>query len=295
MPAKVLTRLSVDYNLTEHCNLSCYGCDHASPLLAQKFAAVEEFSRDLEALARVFHATELRIVGGEPLLHPQLLQFLEEGRRIGIADRTVLFTNGVLLHQMSGEFWRLIDELKISAYPGVRRRLDDGECARLCREHGVKLEIRPLPEFSKTLVNDRIEDAKLVGAIFRECAMARTSHSVHEGRFYKCCVAPFTPSRLAQRGVDFAHAAADSVALHDNPNLYAELDRYISAGRPLGACAYCFGSSGPSVAHRQLNRSGCEAWLAENDQADIEAVGARLLGRPRLRAGLDRLRRLLHS
>ena len=29
----MLQRLSVEVNLTEHCNLSCRACDHASPLL----------------------------------------------------------------------------------------------------------------------------------------------------------------------------------------------------------------------------------------------------------------------
>jgi hypothetical protein len=29
---------AADYNLTEHCNLRCAGCDHSSPLLPKKFA-----------------------------------------------------------------------------------------------------------------------------------------------------------------------------------------------------------------------------------------------------------------
>jgi hypothetical protein len=37
-PVRKLTRESFDFNLTEHCNLSCCECDHASPLLAKKFA-----------------------------------------------------------------------------------------------------------------------------------------------------------------------------------------------------------------------------------------------------------------
>src|SRR5438094_7310590 len=100
-----LTRFSVEYNLTEHCNLSCYLCDHASPLLSKKFAILEDFVRDFEALSHVFHSTQLRIVGGEPTLHPQLLTFLREARRIGIADNIVLLTNGVQLHRMPAELW----------------------------------------------------------------------------------------------------------------------------------------------------------------------------------------------
>jgi hypothetical protein len=62
-PARNLTRPSFDYNLTEHCNLSCCECDHASPLLPKKFASVEAFSRDLTALASIFHSRHLQILG----------------------------------------------------------------------------------------------------------------------------------------------------------------------------------------------------------------------------------------
>ena len=36
----------VEYNLTEHCNLSCYQCDHASPLMPKKFASLADFERE---------------------------------------------------------------------------------------------------------------------------------------------------------------------------------------------------------------------------------------------------------
>ena len=154
-PANKLTRLSVEYSLTEHCNISCHACAHASPLLAKKFADLSDFTRDFEALAEVFHSRELRIVGGEPLLHPELLAFLREGRRIGIADTIVVYTNGVLLHRMPDEFWRLIDKLHVSVYPGVRRRLDEEDCARLCRTHDVELCIERFRTFDQTLISKR--------------------------------------------------------------------------------------------------------------------------------------------
>ncbi len=292
-PANKLTRLSVEYSLTEHCNISCRACAHASPLLPEKFADLRDFIRDFEALGTAFHSRELRIVGGEPLLHRDLLRFLEEGRRIGVADAIVVYTNGVLLHRMPDAFWRLIDKLHISAYPGVRRRLGEGDCERLCRMHDVELHIERFRTFDQTLIGKRIDDPRLVKAIYRACHTATECHTVHAGRFYKCPMAPLMSSWLTLRGIDFASPASDGVALHDNPALRRDLERYLANAEPLAACSYCLGSSGQAVPHRQLDKAGCSAWLEEDGQALIDDVARRLLPPRSLRSTLRGVRELL--
>jgi MoaA/NifB/PqqE/SkfB family radical SAM enzyme len=273
-PTTKLTRLSVEYNLTEHCNLSCYACDHASPLLPKKFATVEEFSRDFEALGTVFHSRQLRLLGGEPLLHPHLLEFLTEARRIGIADAIVLITNGVLLHEAPDELWGLIDELWVSAYPGVNRKLNDTQCAQICKAHDVLFRTWRVESFNRMIINNRIDDPKLVKTIFRKCKLAGeiSCHTVYEGRFYKCSIAPFMGPRLALRGISFDNRNIDGVSLHKNPKLSEDLDRCLNGPTPLAACSYCLGSLGPLVPHRQLNRDGRSQWLEEDNRPDIEMV-----------------------
>jgi organic radical activating enzyme len=288
-----LDRLSVEYSLTEHCNISCHACAHASPLLPEKFADIGDFSRDFEALAAAFHAQELRLVGGEPLMHPELTAFISQARGIGIADKIVVYTNGVLLHQMPAAFWDGIDELRISAYPGVRRRLDDEACARLCRTHDVTLRIQDFQSFSETLVGRRIEDRKLVKAIYRACHTATVCHTVQRGRFYKCPMAPIMAAWLGLHGVDYQSPPSDGVPLHGNPTLREDLQRYLASKEPLAACSYCLGSSGQAVPHRQLDRTGCSAWLEEDGQALIDDVARRLLPPPGLRSTLRGVRELL--
>ena len=281
MPPRKVIRQSVEYNLTEHCNLTCYGCGHASPLLPKKFASLEDFSSDFEALSAAFHSVEVRILGGEPLLHPQLLDFLAEARRVGVADEVVVYTNGVLLHQAPKEFYRRIDQLVISSYPGVHRRLDDGRCADLCRDHGVKLLILGIDKFQNNTVNSRITDQGLVDAIYRTCNQREDCHTVYEGRFYKCPVGCFTAARLALIGEAFEEGPDDGVSLHRNPDLRAQLEQYLADPNPMAACSYCLGSLGPDVPHRQLNRIGRQKWLQEDGLTDIEAVRQILSGRGR--------------
>jgi hypothetical protein len=290
--ANKLIRLSVEYSVTEHCNIRCHACAHASPLLPEKFADPADFVRDVEALSAVFHAEQFRIVGGEPLLHPHLVDFVREAKRISIADKIVLYTNGVLLHRAPPELWRSIDALYVSAYPGVRRRLADADCERLCREHGIALTIEPYKTFSQTLLGERIDNPRLVKAIYRACHTATECHTVHAGRFYKCPMAPVMSSWLGLHGVAYSAPASDGVDLHDNPTLRNDLERYLHNPAPLAACDYCLGSSGEEVPHRQLDRSGCQAWLQEDGQPLIDAVEAQLLPRG-LKGAVRRVKDLL--
>lgn len=278
-PAKI-SRPSVEFNVTEHCNLSCYGCSHASPVLAEAFLSMDEFVAEFEALAEVFHSDELRVVGGEPLLHPELPQILGEARRIGVADKIVLYTNGVLLHQMPPRAWELLDEIRVSAYPGVRRRLSDEDCAALAAQHRVRLEVEYIGEFHKMLLNERIEDGELVASIFRDCKQKGewSCHILRNGRFYKCPIAAVTGERLALLGIEFHENPRDGVQVTGNPNLRGDLQGYLADERPLAACAYCLGTSGPFVTHHQMNRAAKIHWLQESHSPDIESTRKHLHG-----------------
>ena len=262
----------VEYNLTEHCNLSCYHCDHASPLMPKKFASLEEYERDIRAISEAVHVEEFRIVGGEPLLHPQLLEFLRIAHESGIGDAVKIYTNGVLLHTMPDELWALTDILWISTYPGIRRRMSDDAIAAKCEEHGVVLDLRPtITEFNRSFINNRIEDEGLVRRIFSQCKMANeySCFSIYDGMFFRCSVAPWAQARLGMAGIEFPGPEVDGVQIHGNARLGEEIAARVASKEPLKACSYCLGSSGPMVAHRQVNRQGGKEWLEEDNRADI--------------------------
>jgi len=274
-----LTRLSVEYNLTEHCNLRCAFCDHAAPLLAERFAVLEEFEADFSALGAVLHARQLRFVGGEPLLHPRILEFLRAGRRAGVADRIVVITNGTRLHAVPDEFWRLVDELWLSVYPGIRPRLGVEACRELCRRRGIVFRADDNRLFQETLLNARIRDPRLVQAVFDACTFSRglSCHTVYDGRFYPCCVAPLLQPRLARLGITARNRRSDGIRLRGNPRLYAQLKACFARTRPLAACAWCLGSNGPFLPHRQLDAAGLKAWLDDDQAEAVAAVRRRLL------------------
>ena len=267
-----LQHVSVSYELTEHCNLRCSSCDHASPWMDDRLASLAEYERDLTALAEVMHVNAIYLCGGEPLLHPEYLDFLRVAKQSGIADGTIVISNGVLLHQMPVEAWDSIDAMIVSVYPGVRYRFDFDELHAVARSRGAYLIRKTNDEFSKMLINDRIEDPRLVRAIYRGCYAAINCHTIYEGRYYRCSRAHTLESRMAKLGKQISNRTEDSVALHGNPDLRAELAAYLRDDRPLQACEYCLGSFGRAEPHVQLTRLALS-----RDQAERHADPAELL------------------
>jgi organic radical activating enzyme len=273
---KKIERPGFRYHMTEHCNLTCHGCDTGAPLLAEKVPPFEQFQSDIAALATVFHAKEMRFSGGEPTLHPRLVDFVAFARESGIADRLVLFTNGVLLHKAPDRLWDLLDEVWLSVYPQVRLARSLEEFDEIARRHDVVFAPAFQNRFFTTLLNRRLEDPRLVQAIFQNCKMTGeySCHTVYDGRYYKCSQAPLMGRRLGRIGIAL-DSDADGVPL-DAPDLGLRLQRYLDDRRPLESCNYCLGSSGPQEDHRLLNRAGVEASRLEDHSAAIAWVTSTL-------------------
>ena len=261
----MITTPTIEYNIVEHCNLSCKNCDHASPFFPPTVIDCDSIARDLCALAAVMHCGEVKIVGGEPLLHPDLTAVLAACRTSSVAERLTLATNGTLLHLMSEQCWASIDRLWLSIYPGVRIRLAAEELSELATRHGVQIDRIEMPAFRHTLLNGRNGDQQLVERIYAKCALRSLNwcHTVRAGRYYKCSPAPFVFSRPMLD--DATEELQDSVQLHDNPNLENDLRLYIDNSRPLKACSYCLGSSGVRLAHRQMTRREIAAHSAATE------------------------------
>ena len=268
---KILQR-AAEYNLTEHCNLKCAGCNHFSPHLPQKFADVAQFQRDLTALSEVMHLGVLKILGGEPLLHPDLLKFLHGARDSGIADEITLVTNGLLLHRADPTTFELIDRLWVSLYPGVELPLATDELKYLSDRYNFTLDIKKTDSFRSTTVSKRHRDGAMVRQIFDRCelAHARSCHTIDQGYYFKCSPAPFLTARMALEGEAVINREFDAVRIHDNPNLREELETYLRDRNPLEACHYCLGSSGRRFPHRQLKRGEGHD---ESYHRELEAAG----------------------
>ena len=279
MQRNKLWRPAIEFNLTEHCNLRCTHCDHASSILPTKFADLTSFARDIEALSTVLHAGEFKFLGGEPLLHPQLVDFLRVAKDAKIANRLTLVTNGLLLHKAPDEIWELIDGMWISVYPGIKYRFDWDWVQRIADEYQIFVWRKETPELTERSLIQEIKNEEFVRMVFQNCDLAHleSCHTIYEGRYYICEPAVWMEPRLAMHGVIFKNRESDSVAIHDNANLYEDLDNLIRRQEPLEACRYCLGSWARSTPNEQLSRERTEEFLTRQPDDLAELVDPELI------------------
>ncbi|MEW6159567.1 MAG: 4Fe-4S cluster-binding domain-containing protein [Verrucomicrobiota bacterium] len=266
-------RQAIEYCVVDHCNLRCAGCDHASPHLSRRFADWHAFAADIEALGPHMHARVLRLVGGEPLLHPNLPAFVERARAVGIADEVWLWSNGLLLHAMPRELLEQFDVIRVSIYPGVSIRANLTQLQKdLAARRGTKLEMVTVNKFMHQLLNHPVADSDRTRETFLRCKETHvwSCHTVHEGRYYKCTKPALLRQRLANCGIQISSVLDDGVALHSNPSLREDLEAYLLSKTPLKACAWCLGTDGKRFAHHQLTAT-------ELDQERLQRTPAKSL------------------
>lgn len=256
---------SVSFEVTAHCNLKCAHCDHASPWMQKKFLSVPQFMRDVERLASVFHADEIRFAGGEPLQHADLAQILQIARRSGVADGIVILTNGLLLNKISDEVFDLTDCMVVSLYPGVWLPFDLAEMEALARDHGTKIVYDRVTGFRQMLVYNRIENDQAVDAVFRSCFSSVNCHTVYEGKYFRCSRSNSLSKRMSLAGRS-VNEPGEYVDLFESRNLEADLRRYIGESTPLEACRYCLGNIGQRVPAKQLTKAEIRQEMAEHHE-----------------------------
>lgn len=119
----------LEYHIAEHCNLNCKSCFHFSNLVKEvEFGNFEQYIRDLKQLSTLFsNIKNIHLIGGEPLLNPELPQFIHVTRQLLPKTKIHILTNGMLIPQMSENLLKAIQtcnvQMRVSIYkPMIEKR-----------------------------------------------------------------------------------------------------------------------------------------------------------------------------
>ncbi len=254
-----------ELHVVEHCNLRCTACCNMSPYLAEHTLSVDAIAAMCQTMAAELDVDVFKIMGGEPLLHPQIAAVLRAVRASGISQTVRLFTNGLLLHTMTDEFWAALDELTISNYTSapVKPELLAAAQAK-ARAFDVVLNVKPVTEFSEVMRGEREADPAQLQRTYEGCWLRHRCLVVRRGKFYMCTRAAYADEfhRDLLHGAhpdDRAAAlAGDGVPL-STPELGEALLAYLNRSQPLNSCHFCHGGAGPLAAHTQLAKADVRA------------------------------------
>ena len=184
-----IQNIKLEILVSHQCNLSCRGCSNLSSRLKKFFVSPDTIANDLSVLGKFYQPEHINLNGGEPLLHPHLLEVIDAVRCSNISERIRILTNGLLLHKMPKQFWQSVDEVHVSQYPGKSFEVDElKECLRQAKEHNVYIELKYVETFHDKFAIDGTSNKQLVKRIYCACETANVwrCHTLLDGYFYKC-------------------------------------------------------------------------------------------------------------
>jgi organic radical activating enzyme len=250
---------SVELHVIENCNLRCAQCCNVSPYLPARSMSVDEVGETCARLREVVRPDVLKIMGGEPLLHPDVRGVLRAVRESGVAPRIRLFTNGLLLRTLDDDAFSALDELTVSSYASAPVKDEIiAETEARARRFDVVLNVKPVEAFSTVLTRDSRSTTD-VQATYDACWLRHRCLVVRDGVFYKCTRAAYHADYHAHVDLDVRDAAAETrqrglgIPL-DAPDFAPRLASYLGSPDVLASCTHCLGSSGPLVSHTQLRK-----------------------------------------
>jgi organic radical activating enzyme len=256
---------AIEINAVWHCNLSCVACAHGSPMAPKGLAHPDTVERDLANLSTAADVSVIRVLGGEPLLHPELPVLLRAVRRSGLSGMIRVITNGTRLHTTDFAWLELVDEVHISRYPGTRVDPDGvAELTRLCQVTGKTLILKDFHAFRHIQPAQPLTAAQ-TREVFDTCQQAHawSCHTVHNGYVHMC---PVT--------ADPGFADPEACPIEPVHTLADRLTAFLNRPEPLRACAGCLGTVGNLFQHQQAN---AKTWLTLTrsgtiDRAQLEAA-----------------------
>ena len=174
--------------VTDCCNLNCRGCLFASNLTqgtGSRHVSLEQLEQDAKRMSELFYDIPwIRILGGEPLMHPDITKIFKCYRKYFPDSEVDLCTNGLLIPKMTEEFWKTVREerisIHISGYKPVYNLLDKIDC--ILKEQNIPYAVLKREEFLKYYTKNADNDMK---KSFEKC-IASGCYEVYRGKLSTC-------------------------------------------------------------------------------------------------------------
>ncbi len=245
---------SLEIHVSYHCNLSCKGCSHMTPLEKEKFIDEKDIYDTLKILSMYLHCDVIRLIGGEPTLNKNLADIAKNIKKINIADKIAIATNGIFIDRLNEEVLENIDVFEISNYhysDNLTNKIINW--AKKAKEkYNIKTYIYMYKNFRESISFQENNSTDLVKNIYDTCIVSHDwqCFNVFEGYFFKC------PQAMAiSRNIKNNPMNINGIKIENSNNLEMELLNYINSTEPLKACTHCLGTVGKYIELDQIPKN----------------------------------------
>ncbi len=234
----------VDIHITDHCNLNCKSCTHFSPLAEEFYLDSDDFERDINRLSELTKGDigTIFLLGGEPLLHPELIDFLPITRKAFPNSNIVIITNGILLPSQPDRFWKACRRsnvhIWVSKYTSLN--IDYAKAESMAKKHSVSLF------YTSTSENEQKEKVWLKYKIdpegkqdwldsFQHCAI-KNCVTLKKGKLYTCCTLAHIEhfNKYFNKNMEVSQYDYIDIYKINTPEMIAK-----TMVRPVPFCRYC--------------------------------------------------------
>jgi len=237
-PKAALTTVVI--SLAEHCNLRCVGCDHFAPIAEETFMDPGAFERDMRRLAYLAGDTvgTIKLMGGEPLLHPDKETFFAIAREQFPRSRIEVVTNGILLAAQNDGFWAACRERRITIVPTkYPLNIDWDAIIERARAESVGFNFYSDTELKTSYhIPFDITGTRDSAEMFINCFHANNCRELLNGRLYTCTVRPHAVHFNKAFGTDMLLSDDDSIDIHAARDMREVLE---FLAKPIPFCRYC--------------------------------------------------------
>jgi len=163
------------YSIVAHCNLKCKGCGTISNVNKRFFDDPDWFEKQARRIKELFSGVRLiQILGGEPLLHERLLDFIAIARRTFPDAELMIVSNGLLIPDCSNELLHAFHKsdvtFLITVYPPTGVIKGKIKCL-LSRNHVKYVFSEPVYTFKRCI---NLKKAYCAEDVFANCLKCTT-------------------------------------------------------------------------------------------------------------------------
>jgi len=248
-------------HLTDHCNLNCKGCAHFSPIAKPKcidFELLQEMFNKLQPMETLF--SRLELMGGEPLLHPEINRILELTRKTFPTIQIRLVTNGINLDKMPESFYETCSDNAIIIYISIYPiNLNHALITHLLDSYGVSYGLYGNYEECKVFYSYKLnpEGKYRIKRNYNHCGLGGRCLQLKDNRIYPCFLSAYANHLNCFFNTNFSWKDSDYLSI-DKPITKKQFHKFINSPAPF--CRYC-NIRHIAITEWELSQKKADEWI----------------------------------